>query len=137
MIIGIDFDGTCVTHAFPEVGEDIGAEPILKRLVKRGHKLVLWTVRSNQAPYADSPDPKLRDYLYEAVKWFADRDIPLYGINENPKQGSWSSSRKAYCELYIDDAALGCPLAFDAEKSQRLFADWNIIEEYLLRRGIL
>ena len=46
-IICIDFDGTCVTHDFPKMGKDIGAVPVLKRLVGRGHKLILWTMRSS------------------------------------------------------------------------------------------
>lgn len=29
-IIGIDFDGTVVTHDFPKIGKDIGAVTILK-----------------------------------------------------------------------------------------------------------
>ena len=41
MYIAVDFDGTCVTHAYPEIGNDIGAVPILKRIVERGHKLIL------------------------------------------------------------------------------------------------
>ena len=28
--IAIDFDGTVVTHAYPEIGEDAGAAPVLK-----------------------------------------------------------------------------------------------------------
>ena len=37
MIIAIDFDGTCVTHDFPGIGKDIGAIPILKKLIKNGN----------------------------------------------------------------------------------------------------
>ena len=33
MEICVDFDGTCVTHEFPKVGKDIGAVPVLKKLV--------------------------------------------------------------------------------------------------------
>lgn len=40
MKIAIDFDGTCVYHEFPKVGGDIGAVPVLKRLVEEGHQLV-------------------------------------------------------------------------------------------------
>lgn len=47
MIIAVDFDGTCVTHEFPEVGKDIGAVPVLKELVKKGHKIILYTMRSH------------------------------------------------------------------------------------------
>ena len=43
MDIVIDFDGTCVTHEFPLVGKDIGAIPVLKKLVENGHNLILFT----------------------------------------------------------------------------------------------
>ena len=29
-VIALDFDGTVVTHAYPEIGEDAGAGPGLK-----------------------------------------------------------------------------------------------------------
>ena len=41
MIIAVDFDGTCVTHKYPDIGEDIGAVPVLKELVDKGHRLIL------------------------------------------------------------------------------------------------
>jgi hypothetical protein len=46
-IIGIDFDGTVVTHDFPKIGKDIGAVPVLRKLVDNGHKLILFTMRSD------------------------------------------------------------------------------------------
>ena len=48
MKIGIDFDGTCVTHEYPKIGKDIGAVPVLKELVEKGHKLILNTMRSGK-----------------------------------------------------------------------------------------
>ena len=33
MIIAVDFDGTCVSNEFPRVGKDIGAVPVLKKLI--------------------------------------------------------------------------------------------------------
>ena len=41
LTFAVDFDGTCVTHEYPEIGQDIGAIPVLQELVNRGHKLVL------------------------------------------------------------------------------------------------
>ena len=77
MIIAIDFDGTCVKHAYPKIGEDIGAVPVLKRLVDDGHQLVLNTMRCG----------KLLD---EAVKWFESNGIKLSGANHTPGQESWT-----------------------------------------------
>lgn len=41
IVIALDFDGTCVSHKFPEIGKGIGAIPVLKELVAKGHKLIL------------------------------------------------------------------------------------------------
>lgn len=48
MIIAVDFDGTCVTHEFPYVGKEIGAAEVLKELTDKGHKIILFTMRSQQ-----------------------------------------------------------------------------------------
>lgn len=116
MYIAVDFDGTCVTHDYPRVGKDIGAVPVLKKLVDRGHQLILNTMRSG-------------DELADAIQWFIDNDIPLYGVNENPTQKSWTASPKVYANLYIDDAALGCPLIFDHALSIRPFVNWEYIDK--------
>ncbi len=121
--IALDFDGTVVTHAYPEVGEDIGAVPVLKELVSQGDKLILWTMRSDAL-------------LEEAVAWFRKHDIPLWAVNENPTQQRWTSSPKLHADLLIDDSALGCPTCFlDGER--RPAADWQRIREMLVRMGYL
>lgn len=144
MYIGIDFDGTCVEHKFPHIGEDIGAVPVLKDLVKNGHQLILFTMRSNVVDPVVSEKDKdhLRsdvesgDYLDQAVQWFKDNDIPLYGIQTNPTQHTWTSSPKAYAQLYIDDAALGCPLVYHAAK-ERPYVDWYLVRKMLILNKIL
>ena len=117
MIIALDFDGTCVTHEYPNIGKDIGAVPVLKALVNSGHQLMLWTMRSGKE-------------LEEAEQWFKDNDIPLWASNKNPNQ-NWSTSNKQFANMYIDDAALGCPLTVDFKKSMRSFVDWQKIAEIL------
>ena len=124
LYIGIDFDGTCVTHEYPRVGKDIGAVPVLKKLTDSGHLLILNTMRSGKE-------------LDDAAQWFIDNDIPLYGVNENPSQKSWTLSPKVYAHLYIDDAALGCPLKMDNAVSDRPFVDWEAVEEYLMLNHII
>ena len=136
MIIAIDFDGTCVTHEFPKIGKDIGAVPVLKALAAKKHKLILYTMRSN-----GRKNPKIKDddgrYLDHAVAWFEQHDIPLYAINANPMQKRWTSSPKIYAKLYIDDAALGCPLIEDDTMSDRPYVDWTAVEQQLIDKGIL
>ena len=119
MYICVDFDGTCVTHEYPNIGNDIGAVPVLKQLVEKGHLLILFTMRSGKE-------------LEDAVNWFNENDIPLYGVQTNPTQKRWTDSPKAYGQLYIDDAALGAPLKTDKELSDRPFVDWKYASRLIL-----
>lgn len=117
MYIAVDFDGTCVTHRYPAIGEDIGAVPVLKELVSKGNELILWTMRGGEE-------------LLAAVKWFKDNDIPLFGIQINPTQSKWTDSPKAYAQVYIDDAALGCPLING-------HVDWIKVRQWLVEKQVL
>lgn len=119
MIIGVDFDGTCVTHEYPRVGREIGAVPVLRELVKEGHELILWTMRSGMP-------------LIDAQAWFEENGIPLLSVNCNPTQHEWTSSPKAYAQLYIDDAALGAPLCDGETIGERPFINWGVVRTMLL-----
>lgn len=139
MEILIDFDGTAVRHEFPKVGRDIGAVPILKELVANGHNLILFTMRSDVSEaYSDSPEivAQSGDFLTDAVNWFKENDIPLYGIQTNPTQHTWTSSPKAYGQMIIDDTALGCPLEYP-EDGGRPFVKWSAVREILVSMKVL
>src|SRR5690606_14125098 len=117
MIILLDFDGTVVTHEFPKVGRDVGAVSVLRKLIEKGHNLILFTMRSNTTESNGHSDEYKKvvhgNFLDDAVNWFKERDIPLYGINTNPTQHTWTSSPKAYGQLIIDDIGLGIPLIYN------------------------
>jgi hypothetical protein len=140
-IIAIDFDSTVVTNSFPEVGKDIGAEPVLKKLIAAGHRLILFTMRSDDKTATGSsekyPDIKGGDYLSDAMYWFFERDIYLFAVNQNPEQKVWTGSPKPYANLYIDDNALGCPLKVDKKLSKEPFVDWVKVEKMLIEKGYL
>lgn len=144
LIIAVDFDGTCVKHAFPEIGEDIGAVPVLKRLVAEGHKLILYTMRSNCEGNTGASDefPNVinGEFLNHAIEWFKTNGIELWGHQTNPNQGSWTTSPKCYAHLYIDDAALGAPLRLDKDPDiefSRPYIDWTAVELILEADDIL
>ena len=124
MYIAIDFDGTCVTHDYPRIGKDINAIDVLKKLVVNGHKLILNTMRSGKE-------------LQDAIDWFKENGIELYGANKNPSQKSWTNSPKVYAHMYIDDAALGCPLKMDLNLSNRPFVDWDVVSTLLKDHAIV
>jgi len=123
MDIVIDFDGTVVMHSYPKIGKGIGAVSILKKLIENGHKLILFTMRSDKQ-------------LNEAVNWFKENEIPLYGIQKNPTQQNWATSPKAYGQLIIDDAALGAPLIYDKTIHPRPFIDWVEVDKILQKMGL-
>lgn len=122
-IIAVDFDGTCVDHCYPDIGLDVPyAVDVLRELVAAGHQLIIWTMRDGQ-------------YLEAAEAWYCHHNIPYLGANRNPQQ-DWSTSPKTYAQIYIDDAALGCPLA-SRNGMHRPFVDWAEIRRLLVERGVL
>lgn len=133
MIFAVDFDGTCVTHEYPEVGKDIGAADVLRELVENGHKIILYTMRSHRT------DGSGNDTLQDALDWFEENGIELFGVNENPEQKGWTDSPKPYANMYIDDAAIGCPLTFgeDLSFSSRPFVNWKKIRSWLTELKII
>jgi hypothetical protein len=123
-LVCVDFDGTCVLHAYPEIGAEAPhAVRVLKKLNGNEVKLILWTIRSGTP-------------LQAAVDWFATRDIRLWAVNKNPQQRFWSNSPKVYAPVYIDDASLGCPLVHPPDGA-RPYADWVAIERLLQEIGYL
>lgn len=143
-IFAVDFDGTCVSFAFPLVGKDIGAAEVLLDMVSVGHRIILHTMRSDKenpsSQFDDIICPQSGDdanYLSQAVMWFKDNKIPLFGVNINPEQYSWTDSTKPYAHYYIDDISIGCPTINDPEISRRPFVDWAMIRSALEFKNLL
>jgi sugar phosphate isomerase/epimerase len=112
--ICVDFDGTIVNHEYPKVGRPLPkALDWIKSWQRRGAEIILWTMRSGKE-------------LDEAVAYLKDNGIELFGINENPRQKTWTQSPKAYAPIYVDDAAFGCPLKPFYPES-RPGVDWSVV----------
>ena len=123
--ICVDFDGTCVTNEYPNVGKDLpNCVEVLKKLNEKKVNIILLTQRDGKK-------------LTDAIEWFKKNDIKLYGINDNPSQSSWSKSRKVYADLYIDDRNLGCPLTLHRSLSDEAFVDWKKVEKMLKEMRVL
>ncbi|MBR4242858.1 MAG: hypothetical protein IKR98_03025, partial [Bacteroidaceae bacterium] len=68
MTIAVDFDGTIVTHRYPDIGEEIPfACETLRMLIADRHKLILWSVREGKL-------------LQDAIDWCAERGIEFYAV---------------------------------------------------------
>ena len=123
-IIELDFDGTFVEHKYPAIGMEVdGDVDVLRALNKRGHRIILNTMRSGEK-------------LDAAVKWFRDRKVELWAVNRNPEQEEWTSSPKVYADLYIDDSALGCPIMF-IDGLRKPVVKWSKVRTLLENDGIL
>lgn len=99
MIIAIDFDGTIVEHAYPDIGKPIPfAIDTLLQMQKDGHRLILWTVRRGRL-------------LQDAIDYCAQRGLYFYAENENyrgeNKELGEEVSRKLGVDMFIDDRNLG------------------------------
>lgn len=97
LIIAIDFDGTIVEDAYPNIGKPkIFALETIKRLQGDGHRLILWTYRSGKK-------------LQEAVDFCAKHEIHFYAVNKNYPEEEFDGqiSRKIHADLFIDDRNVG------------------------------
>ena len=105
----------------------MNAESVLQELVERGHKLILWTIRSGK-------------YLEDAVNWCKKKGIELYGVNENPDFLHDEKARKVFFDLVIDDKSIGIPVAafYDAPRSRvQRVVDWEFLKEELKKLNLL
>lgn len=99
MTIAVDFDGTIVTHRYPDIGKEVPfAIKTLKMLQKDGHRLILWSVREGKL-------------LQDAVDWCQERGLEFYAVNrdypEEEKQKNQNFSRKLKADVWIDDRNVG------------------------------
>lgn len=98
MNIAVDFDGTIVTHEYPNIGKELPfAVETLRQLQRDGHKIILWSVREGQL-------------LEDAIEWCRARGLEFYASNKDyPEETRQDKhySRKLKAELFIDDRNLG------------------------------
>jgi hypothetical protein len=133
LIIAVDFDGTIVEHEFPEIGPVVpGAFEWLRRWQAAGARLILWTMRSD----GRTPDGSRANgpVLSEAVELCRANGVQFWGVNCNPDQAAWTKSPKAYAHIYVDDAALGCPLVAGSRPDSRPAVDWAKVGPAVLAR---
>lgn len=119
LFIGLDYDGTVVDR---KNEPNDNCLEVLEKIQGTGHKIILHTMRSAER-------------LVEAVEYLEENGIKLYAVNENPTQKHWTASPKIFCNIYIDDSALGIPLV-DANAPFPL-VDWYEVEKLLTERGVI
>ncbi len=95
LTLAVDFDGTIVSHAYPNIGEPIkNAKDVMERLIKRGHKIVIWTARNGKD-------------LEKVKTWLMQNNYPFECINKNIINAPYRPWPKIYADLVIDDRNIG------------------------------
>ncbi len=100
MTIAVDFDGTIVTHRYPDIGEERPfAIETLKMLIAERHRLILWSVREGQL-------------LDDAINWCRERGVEFWAVNKDypEERGTENNnhfSRKLKADIFIDDRNIG------------------------------
>jgi hydroxymethylpyrimidine pyrophosphatase-like HAD family hydrolase len=97
LIIAVDFDGTIVADAYPKIGKPmLFAFDTLKKLQSEGHRLILWTYRSEEK-------------FEEAILFCKKNGIEFYAVNKNFPEENYDEkdSRKIHADLFIDDRNIG------------------------------
>ena len=104
MIIAVDFDGTICENRWPNIGTP--NKKLIKRLIdlrSQGHKLILWTMRTDKPMEINGETRKL---LLEAVDFCEQQGLIFDSINEPDPENAktfGNDSRKIYADIYIDD----------------------------------
>ncbi|MBV5317326.1 MAG: hypothetical protein JZU50_05925 [Desulfobulbaceae bacterium] len=122
MKIAVDFDGTCVDHIYPAIGMEVPLAAVtIVDLIKAGHAIILYTMRSGE-------------HLVAATNWFSQRGIALHGVQVDPDQAKWTTSTKCHADIYIDDRNFGCPL-IQIKGYNGKCVDWKAVRATLLPKS--
>jgi hypothetical protein len=130
MDIYLDFDGTVVEHAYPQIGRcNFGCIEVIKKLQDSGHKIILNTMRSE---FADGS-------LEQALRWFQNswrvsknKDIELKPFEEvtvfkvGPGSWDWDEFIRTGV-IFIDDYSYNMPLK-PAVMVKGNMVDWDEVD---------
>ncbi len=96
-VIAVDFDGTLVSHEYPEIGPE---KPVvveaLRREKENGAHIILWTFRYGKE-------------LEAAVNWMEEKGIAPDSVNDNAPWLRHYPSRKIFYHEIWDDRARVIP----------------------------
>lgn len=124
-IIAVDFDGTLVENAYPDIGETkTDILEYCKEQKARGANIILWTNREGVE-------------LANAVKWCEKNGLALDAVNDNlPRvtEAFHNNSRKIFANEYIDDHM--CTKFRFEKKIDSPAAEWAIREVDLACKDI-
>ena len=107
-VIAVSFDNTIATPDYDLVP---GADKWMNYYYQLGIYQILWTVRGGES-------------LKKAESFCDKSRIKLWSVNERPRQWSWTDSKKAAADIYVDSRAIGCPMTVF---NGHAVVDWDIV----------
>lgn len=145
MIIYLDFDGTCVEHAYPNLGRyNPGCIEVIKECQDAGHEIILNTYRADIG----------LESLQVALNWLnqnywmftINSELILKPINRYEPKKIYPNAWKLHPDdiylniinnsIYIDDIAANIPLKL-APMEQNQMVDWEKIKIDLKNNKII
>lgn len=102
--VAIDFDGTIVAKAWPNVGAPLpGAVEAIKKIQSAGHRVFVYTVRTSPVDWNGQPREPGQVFHQEQVVRSALDDMGLEDV------AIWHGAGKPAYHLLIDDRAMWFP----------------------------
>lgn len=130
--IYLDFDGTVVEHAYPEIGApNPGSIEVVRKLQQAGHKVILNTYRAD----IDLPS------LEVAINYLENKDHqlqPMHGVEPlkiHPPDWNWDAFMESKV-IYIDDTCSGTPLRRNIALPYGFMVDWKVLDEWFSDQGV-
>ena len=133
LTIYLDFDGTVVEHAYPEIGAlNPRSFAVIRQLQNAGHRIILNTYR---ADLADGSLQAALDFLNDIYNEL----LPITECTElkiQPPAWNWEKTIEEGI-LYIDDVCDGTPMIPNIALPFGLMVDWKTLEEWFTEQGII
>ncbi len=133
LTIYLDFDGTVVEHAYPEIGAlNPRSFALIRKLQNAGHRIILNTYR---ADLADGSLQAAQDFLNDINNEL----LPITECTElkiQPPAWNWKKTIEEGI-LYIDDVCDGTPMIPNIALPFGMMVDWKTLEEWFTEQGII
>ena len=133
LTIYLDFDGTVVEHAYPEIGVlNPRSFALIRKLQNAGHRIILNTYR---ADLADGSLQAAQDFLNDINNEL----LPITECTElkiQPPAWNWEKTLEEGI-LYIDDVCDGTPMIPNIALPFGMMVDWKTLEEWFTDQGII
>lgn len=132
LTIYLDFDGTVVEHAYPEIGApNPGSLEVIRKLQEVGHIIILNTYRAD----IDQASLEAAISYLERIEHALQPMHSIEPLKINPPSWNW----EAFMEnriMFIDDICSGTPLTPNLLLPHGLMVDWKVLDEWFEENAV-